>query len=118
MKIGMEHLQRTCVIVDLDAIRSNMERMKANISEQTKIIGVIKTDGYGHGAIPIAKEIEALPFLEGFATATEEEAYELQERGNIKKPILILGYTFPVTMKSWCAERFVRRYFGWIWRSL
>lgn len=100
----MEQFNRTCVIIDLDAIRQNMESMKENISEQTKIIGVIKTDGYGHGAVPIAKELENLPYLEGFATATEEEAYELQEEGHIEKPILILGYTFPD-----CYEELVRR---------
>lgn len=104
MKQGMEQFQRTCVMIDLDAIRDNMEHMKANISEQTKIICVIKTDGYGHGAVPIAKELEKLPYLAGFATATEEEAYELREEGHIKKPILILGYTFPD-----CYEEMVRR---------
>ncbi len=90
----MKSYSRTCVTVDLDAIRGNMERMKANIAAKSQMIGVIKTDGYGHGAIPIAKELSTLPFLYGFATATAEEAVELREAG-IDKAILILGYTFP-----------------------
>ena len=57
-------------------------------------MAVIKTDGYGHGAVAIAHEIEELPFLFGFATATAEEAFQLRKAG-IKKPILIIGYTFP-----------------------
>ena len=90
----MEYFERTCVMVNLDAIHSNMEHMKANIRKETRMIAVIKTDGYGHGAVPIARELEALPYLYGFATATVEEAEELRKAGIIK-PILILGYTFP-----------------------
>ena len=58
------------------------------------MFGVIKTDGYGHGAVPIAKRMEPKPYLFGFAVAAVSEAVELREQG-IQKPILILGYTFP-----------------------
>ena len=58
----MEELPGFCergfVEVDLDAIRENMLHMKANIAPETKMIGVIKTDGYGHGSVPIAKHLE------------------------------------------------------------
>ena len=80
--------------IDLDAIHHNMEAMHALLKEDTKIFAVIKTDGYGHGAVPIAKEIESLDYLFGYCTATVEEALILRNHG-IKKPILILGYTFP-----------------------
>lgn len=80
-------------IIDLDALRNNMDEMKNVIKKETKIIAVIKADGYGHGAIEIAKEIEALDYLYGFATATVEEAVTLRKHG-VKKPILVLGYTF------------------------
>lgn len=79
--------------------------MKANIAEDTKIIAVIKTDGYGHGAIPIAQELEPLTCILGFATATVEEACILRKSG-IRKPILILGYTFP-----YCYETLIREEF-------
>lgn len=90
----MNHYDRVCAYVDLDAIRYNLESMKQNLNKDTKIMAVIKTDGYGHGAVAIAHEIEELPFLFGFATATAEEAFQLRKAG-IKKPILIIGYTFP-----------------------
>ncbi len=80
--------------IDLDRIRSNMDNMRANIDEKTKMIGVIKTDGYGHGAVAIAQELEPVGYMYGFAVATAEEAHILRMAG-IKKPILILGYTFP-----------------------
>ncbi len=92
---------RGYVTVDLDAIVSNMHHMKANLAEQTKMMGVIKTDGYGHGAVPIARQLEKLDFVFGYAVATPEEA-QLLRRAGMKKPILILGYTFP-----YCYEKLV-----------
>lgn len=88
-----EH-SRVCAAVDLDAIRYNMDSIKQYLKPETKTLAVIKTDGYGHGAVPIAKELENLDYLFGYATATAEEALELRDAG-IQKPILILGYTFP-----------------------
>ena len=89
--------------VDLDAIVDNMKNMKQNIAPETKMIGVIKTDGYGHGSIPIAHELEKLDFMFGFAVATAEEAYNLRDAG-ITKPILVLGYTFPYSYEKMAEE--------------
>ena len=86
--------QRGWVEIDLDAIEQNMHNMKANIAENTQIMGVVKTDGYGHGAVTIAHHLEALDYVYGFAVATAEEALILRRTG-VQKPILILGYTFP-----------------------
>lgn len=97
----LERYARGYVTVNLDAIVSNMRHMKANLAEQTKVMGVIKTDGYGHGAVPIARQLENLDFVFGYAVATPEEA-GLLRRAGIKKPILILGYTFP-----YCYEKLV-----------
>ena len=92
-------LKRVYAEIDLDAIRYNMENMKKNIASKTEMIAVIKTDGYGHGAVPIARELEPLAFLHGFAVATAEEACLLKDAG-ISKPILILGYTFPYSYEK------------------
>ncbi len=43
--------------IDLDKIFRNVMNMKEKINQETGIIAVIKTDGYGHGAVPIAKAI-------------------------------------------------------------
>ncbi len=85
---------RVCAAVDLDAILSNMHSMYDNLKPETKMIAVIKTDGYGFGAVPIAKLLESENYIWGYACATCEEAMELRDNG-IRKPILILGYTFP-----------------------
>ena len=86
--------ERICAEIDLSAISYNMESMHRNLTPGTGMIAVVKTDGYGHGACAIAKKIEHLPYLWGFAVATFEEAKELRQAG-ITKPILILGYVFP-----------------------
>ncbi|MBO5246610.1 MAG: alanine racemase [Eubacterium sp.] len=79
--------------IDLNAMLHNMDEMHRLIHSDTKIMAVIKTDGYGHGATMIAKELEAVPYVYGYAVAAEEEGLALRATG-IKKPILILGYTF------------------------
>lgn len=79
--------------IDLDAFRFNLDSIKKNINENTQIITVLKADGYGHGAVPLAKEAEKEERVWGIAVATVEEALELR-RGGIKKPLLILGYTY------------------------
>lgn len=98
----LENCKRVWAQIDLDAVESNAINLKANLPEHTKIMAVIKTDGYGHGSVPIAKRLESLDFVFGFGVATSEEAHSLRCAG-IKKPILILGYSFPYSY-----ERIVR----------
>ncbi len=90
----MKRYSRVHAEIDLDAILHNMNAMRANISENTKIMAVIKADGYGHGAVEIAEAIDALSYVFGYAVATVEEGLILRNHG-IEKPILILGYVFP-----------------------
>lgn len=83
---------RICAKIDLNAIEANIHEVKKRCPDQ-KVFAVMKADGYGFGAVPIAKDLEKNDDIYGFAAATAEEAYELLEAG-IKKPILILGFTF------------------------
>ena len=79
--------------IDLDAMTYNLEHIKKNLKPGTKIIAVLKADGYGHGAVPLGKRIQQDPSVWGIAVATVEEGIELREAG-ITSPILILGYTY------------------------
>lgn len=90
---------RAFVSVDLDAVMANIQLMKSDVSENTKLIAVIKTNAYGHGCVPIASELEAVDYIWGYAVATAEEAFYLR-KNSIKKPILILGYTFPYSYEQ------------------
>ena len=89
----MKKFERVKAVVSLDAIAHNFAEMKENIAKGTKIVAVIKADGYGHGAEAIARLIEDYDYIWGFAVATPEEALQLRTFG-VKKPILILGIVF------------------------
>ena len=78
--------------IDIDAILHNLGECKRCIPEGTKVLAVIKADGYGHGAVELAHQLEDK--VDYFGVAIIEEAVELRRSG-IKKPILILGYTSP-----------------------
>lgn len=100
----MNRYSRVHAEIDLDAIVHNMEAMHGRISENTKIMAVIKADGYGHGAVEIAEAIDHLPYLFGYAVATVEEGLILRNHG-LQKPILILGYAFPDQYKAMIRAR-------------
>lgn len=83
--------KRVTAKVDLDAITHNYQQIKAGLGKQTKIMGIIKADAYGHGALPVARELEHMQ-VDMFGVATIQEAISLRKNG-IKTPILILGFT-------------------------
>lgn len=87
----MRLYDRIYATVDLDAVESNMKQMQHYIGRGAGIMGVVKTDGYGHGAVPIAKTID--PYVSGYASATLDEAVILRRHG-IDKPILVLGTVY------------------------
>ncbi len=99
----LEEFSRVYAQIDLGAIKYNLESMRKNIPDGTKMMAVIKTDAYGHGAVRIAKMLEEIDYIWGYATATAEEAFELRDAG-AKKPILILGYTFPYAYERMLLE--------------
>ena len=96
--------------IDLDAVIFNMESMKRNLAPGTKMLGVVKADGYGHGAVPVAKAID--PFVEGYAVATVDEALELRRHG-IGKPVLVLGVTHPSRYKELVENQIRPAVFTW-----
>ena len=75
----------------MDAAISNYHAIKNQIGDDTKICCVIKADGYGHGAVELAKLYSELR-CDYFAVSNLDEALELRD-ADIKEPILILGYT-------------------------
>lgn len=91
---NMNKHSRVCAYIDLDALLYNLDSIHQKLNGCLKIMAVIKTDGYGHGAVEIAKELETIEYIYGYAVATVEEGIILRRNG-IKKPILILGYVFP-----------------------
>ena len=87
----MNQYYRVHAVIDLDAICHNINEVKRVIGPEVKVMPVIKADGYGHGAVPIAKELNKIG-VDAFAVAILEEGITLRNHG-IKQPIVILGYT-------------------------
>lgn len=99
----MNHYERVCASVNLDAVINNIKVIHDKQGDTVKIMAVVKSDGYGHGALPIARCLEDKDYIYGFATATAEEALILRRCG-ISKPIMILGYTFPYAYEDMIRE--------------
>ena len=78
----------TYVKVDLDAIRDNLTAIRKQAG--VPVMAVVKADAYGHGAVPVARQVE--PLCSFFGVSSMEEALELRNAG-IRLPILILGHT-------------------------
>ena len=88
-KICEEEYFRGYAEINLDAIYKNVYEMKTRLNENTGVVLVIKTDGYGHGAVPIAKALDDLCY--GYAVATPYEGNNLRNHG-LNKPTFLLGY--------------------------
>ena len=86
-----DYLRRTWAQVDVDALRHNFRCIRSTVSKDSDIMCVIKADGYGHGAVYLAKLYESMGAAR-FAVSNIEEAMQLRENG-ITLPILILGFT-------------------------
>ena len=68
----MNHYERVCASVNLDAVINNIKVIHDKQGDTVKIMAVVKSDGYGHGALPIARCLEDKDYIYGFATATAE----------------------------------------------
>lgn len=79
--------------IDLDAIRDNVRAVAGVLSPGTRLMAVVKADGYGHGAVEVARAA-----LEGGAqwlgVATTDEGVQLRRAG-IQAPVLVFGPTRP-----------------------
>lgn len=86
--------RNTVAVVDREAIRWNITQEKKRLASETLLYAVVKADGYGHGAVEIAKTARDAG-VDGFCVAILSEAIELREAG-IAEPILVMGLTDPV----------------------
>lgn len=83
--------KRTWAEISLPNLEHNYRVLRGMLPRGCRFLGVVKANAYGHGAIPVAKKLEALG-AEYLAVACLDEAAELREAG-IAAPILILGPT-------------------------
>jgi len=84
---------RTRAIIHLNRFSANIQAVRARIGK-TRICVPVKADGYGHGALQIARtSLETGAFCLGVAVVTE--GTELR-KGGIKEPILLFSQPHPL----------------------
>ncbi len=84
---------RAWIELDMDSLRYNINVVRGLLPGGCRIMAVVKADAYGHGAVEIARELNANG-ISAFCVASVLEGVELRRHG-IKGEILILGYTHP-----------------------
>ena len=85
-----ETLRQVWAEIDMSAFDHNVKQIKGQM-KCPNMIGVIKANGYGHGATECAKVLK-FNGVDHFAVATLEEGINLREDG-IEGSIVILGLT-------------------------
>ena len=83
---------RTWAEISLSSLEHNYRALRA-CAPDSRFLGTVKANAYGHGAVPVAKKLEALG-ADYLAVACLAEGRELRQAG-ITLPILILGMTPP-----------------------
>ncbi len=98
VKRETSNVKLTWAEIDLDAIAHNARELKRHIGEKTKLMAVVKANGYGHGAVPVA-ETALDNGASCLAVNRTLEGVQLRQAG-ITAPVLILGYTLPTQAET------------------
>lgn len=85
----MAYRRDAWVEIDLAAVAANVRVLKARTAPGTLFMAVVKADGYGHGAVPVA-QTALNAGADWLGVATVEEALELRESG-VSAPVLLLA---------------------------
>lgn len=85
--------ERCWTEINFDHLAHNVSVIRKKIGTNVKMLGVVKSDAYGHGVVEIAKKLQQLG-ADYLSTACLKEASELRRKG-ITLPILILSHTSP-----------------------
>lgn len=86
------------VEIDLDAIEHNYSQIRQMLDKRTRILGVVKADAYGHGAVEVARTLERIG-ADMLGVTTVEEGRQLREN-QIALPILVFGPFLPLEIET------------------
>jgi alanine racemase len=77
--------------VNLGALERNAQHLKRLLAPHQQAMAVVKADAYGHGAVAVAKVLQACGYT-SLGVANVDEALQLRQ-GGITLPLLVLGAT-------------------------
>lgn len=89
---------RAVARINLAAIERNIVRLRSELGPGTRLCAVVKGDGYGHGAVPVARAALAAGARQ-LAVATAGEAAELRGAG-VEATLLVLGALGPDELRD------------------
>nr|QRW40791.1 alanine racemase [bacterium] len=92
-------LYSTRLRIHLGNIAENLRAIHKAVGAERTLLWVVKADGYGHGAVPLARKAQEENLVDWFGVATVPEAIELREAG-ITLPILKLSPAFENEMAA------------------
>jgi alanine racemase len=98
VKRQTSNVNLTWAEVDLGAIAHNTRELKRLVGEKTELMAVVKANGYGHGAVPVAKAVLGNG-ASSLAVHRTLEGVQLRQAG-ITAPVLIMGYTLPAEAET------------------
>lgn len=84
---------RAYIEINLENLEHNVDVLKSALPDGTKLMSVVKTEAYGHGACEVAAFVERCG-IDAHAVATLDEGIKIRKYG-IRGDILVLGYTDP-----------------------
>jgi alanine racemase len=87
------------VTIDLSALQDNLIKIRELVDKKTKIMGIVKSDAYGHGLIPVARELEKL-HIDSLAVDYLSEAIKLRNAGVNIPVVILLGIDTPQEAKK------------------
>jgi alanine racemase len=79
--------------IDLEAVAANARRLQAHVGAGVGILGVVKADAYGHGAVPVARALVERGGVAGLAVTLLEEGLELRRAG-VGGMLLVMGAVY------------------------
>ncbi len=86
-------MSHASVRIDLNALEGNYRAIRTSIPDGVRMLCVVKADAYGHGAVPVARRLQAIG-ADYLGVATIEEGVELRDH-SIRTPILVMGGIMP-----------------------
>lgn len=84
---------RAWIEIDRAALRHNVKALEKRLPPGCALMPAVKANAYGHGAVLVARECQAMG-VSAFCVATLEEGMELRQNG-IEEAVLVLGWTDP-----------------------
>ena len=99
-------LKRTWAEIDLSALEHNYTTLRRRV--QTKFLGVVKADAYGHGAVEVSRCLQDLG-VDYLAVSSLDEARELAAQGTLAERMLPPDYPLGHLRRADLPDRFAKQ---------